>query len=94
LPYLDDKAGEIVGLYTITRFQGEGIGGRLVSRMIQKAKTASLGYIFACTFQEGAQRLFERYGFQQVDPGAVPGAKWQDYDLARKEQIAVYRQNL
>ena len=94
LPYLDDKVGEIVGLYTITRFQGEGVGGRLVSRMIQEAKTADLRYIFACTFQKGAQRLFERYGFQQVDPEAVPGAKWQNYDPARKEQIPVYRQNL
>ena len=98
LPYLDDKAGdkagEIVGLYTITRFQGEGIGGRLVSRMIHEAKMAGLHYIFACTFQEGAQRLFERYGFQQIAPEAVPGAKWQDYDPARKEQIAVYRQDL
>jgi amino-acid N-acetyltransferase len=93
-PYPDDKAGEIVALYTITRFQGEGIGGRLVSRMIQEAKTAGLCYIFACTFQEGAQRLFERYGFQQVGPGAVPDTKWQDYDLARKEQIAIYRQDL
>lgn len=94
LPYPDDKAGEIVALYTITRFQGEGIGGGLVSRMIQEAKTAGLCYIFACTFQDGAQRLFERYGFHQVGPGAVPHTKWQDYDLARKEQIAIYRQDL
>ena len=98
LPYCDEKtggkAGEVVGLYTITRFQGEGIGGRLVSRMIQEAKTAGLSYIFACTSQDGAKRLFERFGFQLVDVDAVPGTKWQGYDLARKEQIAVYRRDL
>ena len=94
LPYLDDKAGEVVGLYTLTRFQGEGIGGRLVSRVLQEAKTAGLRYVFACTSQESAQRLFERSGFREVDPEAVPDAKWQDYDPIRKEQVAVYRQDL
>ena len=29
-PYAEDRVGEIVGLYTITRFKGEGIGDRLI----------------------------------------------------------------
>ena len=37
-PYVDEHAGEIVGLYTITRFKGEGVGGRLVARVLDDAR--------------------------------------------------------
>lgn len=94
LPYPSDNAGEIVGLYTITRFQGEGIGGRLVSTVVEKAQAADLAYLFACTLQGGAQRLFERYGFHRVDPACTPPTKWHNYDPSRKDKIAVYRRDL
>ena len=32
--YRADHVGEIVGLYTITRFKGEGVGGRLIARAL------------------------------------------------------------
>ncbi len=31
--FAPDRVGEIVGLYTITRFKGEGVGGRLLERV-------------------------------------------------------------
>src|SRR5258705_237470 len=38
-PYAAERAGEIVGLYTITRFKGEGIGERLVTPLpLQRAE--------------------------------------------------------
>jgi amino-acid N-acetyltransferase len=94
LPYPVDRAGEIVGLYTITRFQGEGVGGRLVEQMLTEGKRQAFTYLFACTTQEGAQRLFKRHGFCRVSPENVPATKWQGYDLERKQHVVVYRREL
>jgi amino-acid N-acetyltransferase len=94
LPYPRENAGEIVGLYTITRFQGEGIGGRLVATMIEQARAGGLDYVFACTSQAGARRLFERCGFRRVAAEQVAAEKWQQYDPARKNSICVYRTDL
>ncbi|MCS6926028.1 MAG: GNAT family N-acetyltransferase [Candidatus Binatia bacterium] len=94
LPYPSAQAGEVAGLYTVTRFQGEGIGGRLIATMIAEGERAGMRYLFACTGQEGAQRLFERYGFRRVPPEAVPAEKWDGYEPGRKQRIAVYRREL
>jgi N-acetylglutamate synthase-like GNAT family acetyltransferase len=94
LPYPEEQAAEIVGLFTITRYQGEGIGGRLVDFMVQEGERQGLTYIFACTTQAGAQRLFARHGFRQVPPEAVAAAKWHGYDPERRQQVAVYRRDL
>lgn len=94
LPYAEEHAAEIVGLYTITRFQGEGVGSRLIATMIAAAEQRGLSYLFAVTTQEGAQRLFERHGFRRVTPAEVTDAKWQGYDDERKHRVAVYRRDL
>ena len=94
LPYPVDNAAEIAALYTITRFQGEGIGSRLIATVIAEGEQRSLAYLFASTMQEGAQRLFERHGFREVTPADVPTAKWQGYKSERKQQITVYRREL
>jgi amino-acid N-acetyltransferase len=94
LPYAEDHAAEIVGLFTITRYQGEGVGGRLVEAMVQEGERQGLRYVFACTTQEGAQRLFTRHGFQRVPADAVAAAKWHGYDPTRQQQVAVYRLDL
>jgi N-acetylglutamate synthase-like GNAT family acetyltransferase len=93
-PYAAEQAGEIVGLYAITRFKGEGVGGRLVSRALAEARAAGLAYVFACTTEERAQLFFERQGFRRVAPTDVPAVKWADYDPKRKAQVAVYRFDL
>ena len=94
LPYPEENAAEIAGLYTITRFQGEGIGGRLITSMIEEGKKRVLSYLFATTTQEGAQRLFERHGFCRVSPEDVAAAKWRGYDPERKKHLAVYKREL
>ena len=94
LPYPEAGAAEVVGLSTITRYQGEGIGGRIVDQMVIEGEQQHLTYIFACTTQEGAQRLFERHGFRRVTPDEVTERKWHEYSSERKQQIAVYRRNL
>ena len=94
LPYADDNAGEIAGLYTLRRFHGEGIGSRLVGKAITVGQARGLTYLFACTNQEGARRLFERFDFHQVTPDAVPATKWHAYAPERKRAVSVYKREL
>lgn len=93
-PYAADAAGEIVGLYTITRFKGEGVASRLVSRILEDARAAKLRYLFASTTEERAKVFFERQGFRRISADAVPAAKWDSYDPARKAVVAVFRFDL
>ena len=93
-PYATEQTGEIVGLYTITRFKGEGIGERLVSRLLAEAESRGLEYVFACAVDGRAQQFFERLGFERVSAAAVPAAKWVGYDRRRRARVAVFRRRL
>ncbi len=93
-PYAEDRAGEIVGLYTITRFKGEGIGERLVERILAEAESMGLDYVFAVTLDERAQQFFERMGFVRVESDRVPAAKWKGYDARRRQRVVTYRHRL
>ena len=66
-PYAAERAGEIVGLYTITRFKGEG--HRRATREPHRRprpRRAASAYVFACAVDERAQQFFERLGFERV----------------------------
>ena len=89
--YPEARAGEIVCLYTITRFKGEGVGTRLVAKVAEEGRRLGLRFLFACTTREEAGRLFERQGFRQVAAEEVPYEKWREYDQGRKEKLAVYK---
>ena len=89
-----ERAGEIVGLYTITRFKGEGLGSRLVRELLEQAARQGLRYVFACAVDEHAQQFFEREGFARVGPEAVPAAKWKGYDARRRARVSVFRYDL
>jgi amino-acid N-acetyltransferase len=93
-PYAAERAGEIVGLYTITRFKGEGVGERLVNRLLTEAERQGLASVFACAVDERAQQFFARLGFERVGPSSVPPAKWVGYDRRRRTQVAVFRRRL
>jgi N-acetylglutamate synthase-like GNAT family acetyltransferase len=93
-PYVAEQAGEIAGLYTITRFKGEGIGERLVSRLLAEAERAGLRYVFACAVDDRAKEFFARLGFERVGPGDVPTAKWIGYDAGRRVRVAVFKRRL
>lgn len=87
-------AGEITGLYTMTRFKGEGVGVRLIKRVIQDARTAGLKYLFATTTEERAQAFFERQGFRRVSGEDVPASKWKTYAPDRLPRVVVFKYEL
>lgn len=93
-PYAEERAGEIVGLYTITRFKGEGLGERLVDALLTEAQRRGLVYVFATTIDTRAAQFFERIGFTRVGHDAVPAAKWRGYDVRRRSRAVVFRREL
>jgi N-acetylglutamate synthase-like GNAT family acetyltransferase len=93
-PYEAEKVGEIVGLYTVTRFKGEGVGTKLLARVLADAREAGLRYVFACTTAPRAAAFFERQGFRLVEKDDVPGVKWDGYDRQRLPLVKVCRHDL
>lgn len=93
-PYLADRAGEIAGLYTMTRFRGERIGRRLVRRIVTEARAMQLKFVFAVTTNDEAARFFRAEGLRSVSARAVPATKWQGYDPARRKRAHVFRVDL
>ena len=75
--YKRHKLGEIVGLYTITRFKGEGVGVRIVEALAEAAVGRGCRALFACTAHARAGEFFERNGFRRVAADAVPRSKWE-----------------
>jgi N-acetylglutamate synthase-like GNAT family acetyltransferase len=92
--YADERAGEITGLYTITRFKGEGLGERLVATLLEEAARRDLDYVFACTVDPRAAQFFERIGFVRVAHARVPAAKWIEYDAKRRRKVVTFRHDL
>ncbi|RMD82632.1 MAG: GNAT family N-acetyltransferase [Candidatus Dadabacteria bacterium] len=74
--YRREGVAEIAGLYTITRFQGGGVGVRLVQALLREARREGLSAVFACTSNARAAAFFGRMGFVEASPAAVPARKW------------------
>ena len=74
--YRRARVGEVAGLYTITRFQGEGVGVRIIEHLVQVGRSRGLRALFACTSSPRAASFFDRNGFTEVAPSRVPDVKW------------------
>jgi len=74
--YVREGVAEVVGLYTITRFKGGGVGASILKELAAVARRQGCRSLFACTSNERAAEFFARNGFVQVSPDAVPAAKW------------------
>ncbi len=90
-PYHREHAGELTALYTLTRFQGEGVGAELVREVLKEAQARKLRYVFACTSEEHAARFFKRLKFRRIAPKDVPAAKWRGYDPERVKRLSIFR---
>lgn len=74
--YRRDRVAEIIGLYTITRFKGEGVGSNIVDHLLGVAEEKSFRSVFACTSNDRAAEFFLRNGFERVSSKDVPREKW------------------
>lgn len=92
--YADAAAGEIVGLYAISRFVGEGVGRQLVGALVHHGAALGLDSVFACTTAPQVVGFFERCGFVVVDQAAVPATKWDGYDPARRAEAVAVKHDL
>jgi N-acetylglutamate synthase-like GNAT family acetyltransferase len=95
-PYRRERAGEITGLYTLTRFLGEGVASELIKEVIAEAQARRLAYVFACTSEERAARFFGhlRIGklkFRRVGPKSVAPPKWRGYEKSRIARLSIFR---
>jgi amino-acid N-acetyltransferase len=90
-PYTAQRCGEVAGLYTITRFKGEGLGARLVDHVLATAAADGLDYVFACALERRARRFFQQMGFERVRVEDVPAAKWLGYDKRRRARLAIFK---
>ncbi len=91
LPYPDEAAAELACLFALTRYVGEGAGGQIVRYAIERARAQGLSYLFSCTTSARVEGFFERYGFRRVDADALPKAKWDAYDPARRARVRCLR---
>lgn len=89
--YEEEGAGEISALYTLTRFQGEGIGAHLVAHALEVAGQRGLQRVLACTTQAPVGAFFERQGFTRVDADSLPAPRWSGYDPVRRRRLRCYQ---
>jgi len=87
--YREQSTAEVVALYTVSRFKGEGVGSKLLARILEEARHRGLRSVFACTTEEHAAHFFLRSGFHRVTPADVPSAKWIGYDPDRLARLTV-----
>lgn len=81
------NCGEIASLYTLTRFLGEGVGGHLVSALVECARNLGYDFVFACTTTDQVAGFFERQGFRRVPCEKIPDDKWRNYDPLRRPRV-------
>jgi N-acetylglutamate synthase-like GNAT family acetyltransferase len=93
-PYRRDRAGEITAMYTLTRFQGEGVAAVLVREILKEARARRLKYVFACTNEDRVAGFFSRLGFKRVNAREVSAAKWRGYDSSRIKSLSIFRAEL
>jgi amino-acid N-acetyltransferase len=86
--------GEIVSLYTLTRYIGGGIGGHLIRFAVERAAEAGMHFVIACTTSERVVAFFEANGFREVPPAEIPETKWKDYDPDRRTRLRCLRLDL
>jgi len=94
LDHPEAAAAEIVSLYTLTRFLGEGVGAHLVGFALDRARREGRGFVFACTTSDRVAGFFERNGFRRVEEDEIPEEKWRDYDPRRRPRVRCLRREL
>ena len=91
LPFSDGGSAEIAGLYTLTRFMGEGVGGHLIRFAADEAVKRGYAAVYACTTSDRVIGFFARHGFAQVELESLPEEKWRSYAPERRARLRALR---
>jgi len=78
---------EIAGIAVDEQFLHLGIGPKLVGFLTERARRAGLASVFALTTQ--TSDWFQKLGFVEKDPAALPERKRASYNLERKSRVYV-----
>lgn len=70
-----EDLAEIRSLAVDTRYQGRGIGKKLVNRCLKEAKDLGIKKVFALTYQT---EFFKKMGFRDIDKTSLPQKIWGD----------------
>ena len=94
IDYPGPGLGELVCVYTLTRFQGEGVGRHLIDGVVRRAREDGLRALVSCTTRDAVARFFLRERFEEVDPATLPPEKWESYDPERRPHLRAFRRAL
>jgi amino-acid N-acetyltransferase len=82
-----EGAAEIAGIAVDEHFLHLGVGPKMVDFLCERAARKGLSAVFALTTQ--AADWFQKLGFEEADPSALPEKKRLSYNLQRKSRIFV-----
>jgi amino-acid N-acetyltransferase len=80
-----ERVGEIAGIAVDEHYLHLGVGPKLVDYLCEQARRAGLSRVFALTTQTGD--WFQKLGFEETGPEALPEKKRRAYDLQRRSRI-------
>jgi len=70
-----ENLAEIRSVAIIDKFQGKGIGRRIVESCLQEALEMGITKVFTLTYQPD---FFKKMGFNAIDKGELPHKVWSD----------------
>jgi amino-acid N-acetyltransferase len=83
-----ESTGEIAGLAVDEGYKHLGIGRRIVSFLLDRAKDEGLRRVFALTTM--TSDWFLQFGFRRGGTGDIPEERREQYDRARNSRIYLY----
>jgi amino-acid N-acetyltransferase len=86
-PYPSERCAEIAAIAVNPAFSQLGLGRRLITHLIERAKVMGLSRVFVLTTQ--TQDWFEALGFREGGLGDLPAEKRASYDMKRKSQVFI-----
>ena len=82
LKIFNTDLAEVRSLVVAPKFRKNGIGAKIVSKLIEEAKFYGLKQVFALTYQKG---FFEKLGFKEISKEELPAQKiWADCIKCKK----------
>lgn len=97
LPVDDAVPGavELKRLYVDTPLQGRGLGTRFIELALDWARSRSAPEIYLSVFSEndGARRIYERFGFEKIGEFWFPVGEHRDLEFLMRRKLEDYSNN-